>query len=90
MLLIHCPWCGPRAETEFSYGGEAGIQRPVGAATEEGWLDDEQWGDYLFMRRNTMGVFREQWVHTHGCRRWFELDRDTVSFAFQPASQESA
>ena len=22
MLLIKCPWCGERAETEFSYGGE--------------------------------------------------------------------
>ena len=28
MLLIDCPWCGERAETEFSYGGEAGIVRP--------------------------------------------------------------
>jgi sarcosine oxidase subunit delta len=29
MLLIECPWCGERAETEFSYGGEAGIELPV-------------------------------------------------------------
>jgi len=29
VLLIECPWCGPRAETEFSYGGEAGIERQI-------------------------------------------------------------
>ena len=29
MLLIHCPWCGPRDETEFRCGGEAHIARPA-------------------------------------------------------------
>ena len=28
MLLIPCPWCGPRDETEFPCGGEAHIARP--------------------------------------------------------------
>ncbi len=28
MLLIPCPWCGPRDETEFTYGGEAHIVAP--------------------------------------------------------------
>lgn len=84
MLLIQCPWCGERAESEFNYGGEAGIVRPIGAASKdrESWLDDTQWGDYVFMRKNTRGVFREQWVHTHGCRRWFEAERDTVTHQF--------
>jgi len=25
MLLITCPWCGPREEPEFSYGGQAHV-----------------------------------------------------------------
>ena len=29
MLLIPCPWCGERDETEFSYGGQAGVRVPV-------------------------------------------------------------
>ena len=29
MLLIPCPWCGPRDEIEFHYGGEAHIARPA-------------------------------------------------------------
>ncbi|TDV33828.1 heterotetrameric sarcosine oxidase delta subunit [Paraburkholderia caballeronis] len=79
MLVIHCPWCGARAETEFSYGGEAGIVRPL--KSEE--LTDREWGDYVFMRENPRGIHREQWVHTQGCRRWFSAMRDTVSYQFQ-------
>src|SRR6266536_2627311 len=29
MLLVPCPWCGPRDEVEFSYGGQAGIAYPA-------------------------------------------------------------
>ena len=28
MLLIPCPWCGPREEIEFRYGGQAGHRVP--------------------------------------------------------------
>ena len=76
MLRIDCPYCGPRPEIEFRYGGEAHIARPDDPAT----LDDEQWADFLFMRRNTKGRFRERWVHAAGCRRWFNAVRDTVSY----------
>jgi sarcosine oxidase subunit delta len=79
MLLIECPWCGPRAETEFSCGGEADIARPLDTAK----LTDKEWGDYLFMRKNPRGVHREQWMHTQGCRRWFKAQRDTVSYEIQ-------
>jgi len=76
MLLIPCPWCGPRAESEFNCGGEGGIARPTNTET----LTDEQWGDYLFMRRNPKGVHQEQWRHASGCGRWFNALRDTVSY----------
>ncbi len=79
MLLIRCPWCGERAESEFSFGGEADIARPGNPES----LSDEEWGDYVFMRRNSLGVQREQWVHTHGCRRWFIAERDTRSYEFK-------
>ena len=75
MLLIDCPWCGPRDEHEFSHGGEAHIARPV----DPDALSDEEWSDYLFMRSNTKGVYAERWVHAHGCRRWFNVRRHTVS-----------
>jgi heterotetrameric sarcosine oxidase delta subunit len=75
MLLIRCPWCGEREETEFTYGGQAGIAYPADPAA----LDDEQWAQWLFFRDNPKGAFAERWVHTHGCRRWFSLTRDTVT-----------
>ena len=75
MLLIDCPWCGPRNEDEFSYGGEAHIARPVAPEAES----DAQWADYLFMRANRKGLNLERWVHIHGCRRWFNVARDTVT-----------
>ncbi len=31
------------------------------------------------MRKNTRGVFLERWVHRHGCRRWFNVARDTAT-----------
>jgi sarcosine oxidase delta subunit len=29
MLLVPCPWCGPRDEVEFSYGAEADVTYPA-------------------------------------------------------------
>ena len=75
MLLIPCPGCGPRDEVEFHYGGEAHIARPA----EPVALDDTGWADYLFMRNNPKGPFAERWVHSAGCRRWFNLVRDTAT-----------
>jgi len=76
VLLIHCPWCGERDETEFHCVGEAHIARPL--KTEK--LSDEEWADYLFMRSNPKGLHREQWLHAAGCRRYFNVVRDTVSY----------
>ena len=75
MLLIPCPWCGPRDEAEFHYGGEAHIARPAHPDA----LDDAAWADYLFMRSNPKGPFAERWVHSAGCRRWFNVVRDTAT-----------
>lgn len=75
MLLIHCPWCGPREEVEFHCGGQAHIARPADPAE----LSDEQWADFLFMRDNPKGAFAERWMHAAGCRRWFNVRRDTVT-----------
>lgn len=76
MLSIECPWCGARAESEFSYGGEADIKRPP----EPEKLTDAEWADYLFMRKNSRGHFRELWNHNQGCRRWFGAERHTVTY----------
>jgi sarcosine oxidase subunit delta len=75
MLLIPCPWCGERPENEFHYGGQAHIVRPA----EPESLDDAEWAEFLYMRDNPKGVHAERWRHSHGCGRFFNCLRDTVS-----------
>ena len=76
MLLFPCPNCGPRNETEFHYGGQAHVAYPEHPAE----LTDREWAEYLFYRQNTKGLFAERWVHSAGCRKWFNMLRDTVSY----------
>ncbi len=78
MLLITCPWCGERDQSEFSYGGEAHIARPANSHE----LSDEQWAEFVFMRNNPKGIFNERWMHAAGCRRWFNAVRDTSNDRF--------
>ena len=73
MLLIDCPYCGQeRAEIEFTCAGEAHMHKPDDA-------DDAHWEKFLFMRANTKGVHFERWYHIHGCGRYFNAVRDTIS-----------
>ncbi|WP_052863323.1 sarcosine oxidase subunit delta [Streptomyces niger] len=76
MLLLNCPWCGPRDETEFHYGGQAHLPYPESPAD----LDDPQWAEYVFYRENPKGPFAERWSHATGCRRWFNAVRDTATY----------
>jgi sarcosine oxidase subunit delta len=75
MLLISCPHCGPRAEIEFLCGGESHIQRPGPHMA----VSDRDWADYLYFRDNPKGLLLERWLHQAGCRRWFNVARDTVT-----------
>jgi sarcosine oxidase, subunit delta len=78
MLLIHCPWCGPRTQNEFTCGGEIDTARPLDPRS--GW--NGEWSNYLFFRKNVRGVQRERWCHSLGCRRWFQAIRHTVCDTF--------
>lgn len=76
MLTIDCPFCGPRPEVEYAYGGQA----HVGYPEDPDALSDQEWGDYLFYRDNPLGDFAERWVHSAGCRKWFNAVRDTRTY----------
>ncbi|ELS50957.1 sarcosine oxidase subunit alpha family protein [Streptomyces viridochromogenes] len=90
MLLIPCPWCGPRDEAEFHYGGQAHVPYPEDPAS----LSDEEWARYLFFRDNPKGPFAERWSHAAGCRRWFNAVRDTstneILTVYRPGEQRPA
>jgi sarcosine oxidase, subunit delta len=73
MQIFTCPFCGPRAENEFHYGGEASNLRPDG-----GDVPAERWAAYLFMRSNPKGATQEVWLHMT-CGEFFVMERDSVS-----------
>ena len=81
-MRIPCPFCGPRGNEEFSYLGDATVQRP--AADPALPLDDtarQQWVDYVYLRDNPVGTHRELWQHVSGCRAWLVVTRDVRTHA---------
>ncbi|GEC27101.1 MULTISPECIES: sarcosine oxidase subunit delta [Pseudonocardia] len=71
MMLLPCPWCGPRNVTEFRYGGRA-VERP-----DPGTTSPERWRRYLHLQKNPLGWDTENWYHSAGCRRYFAVQRHT-------------
>lgn len=79
MMMITCPYCGPRPETEFRWGGQAVTPRPG----PHDQVSDEDWSAYLFHRDNPKGEMHEAWCHEAGCGAWFTLRRDTLTHAIE-------
>lgn len=79
MLLIRCPYCEEeRPELEFRNVGEAHIARSNNLAAES----DEDFEKFFFIRSNPKGIIFERWRHIHGCARFFNAVRDTVTDRF--------
>lgn len=71
MLVIMCPYCGPRNSDEFTFQGEV-TPRPNASDTDPG-----EWRRYLYMKANDSGWVSERWFHVSGCRRYLMLRRNT-------------
>jgi sarcosine oxidase, subunit delta len=79
MLLIRCPYCEEeRPELEFRNMGEAHVARSSDLANQS----DEDFEKFLYIRDNPKGVNYERWRHVHGCARFFNAARHTVSDKF--------
>ena len=79
MLLIHCPYCEEdRPELEFRNMGQAHVARSTDLANQS----DEDFEKFLYIRDNPKGVTFERWRHVHGCARFFNAARDTISDKF--------
>ncbi len=72
MMLIACPHCGPRAHVEFTYARTLDAVLPLSATPARA-------ARILYERDNPRGLSAELWRHTHGCRAWLRLIRDTAS-----------
>jgi sarcosine oxidase subunit delta len=84
VLLIPCPWCGPRAQVEFTYGGDATLRRPAPDAPADAWVE------FVYMRDNPAGPHDELWFHGAGCRQWFRVRRDTRTHEILDSARPSA
>lgn len=77
MFHIYCPYCEEyREEEEFHPRGQAHLQRPADPEN----CSDEEWGEYLFFRDNPRGIHHELWVHSVGCRKFFNITRHTANY----------
>ena len=70
-MRIHCPHCGPRGHDEFVHQGDAAPRRPQADAP------DAAFHDYVYLRDNPAGPYRELWFHAAGCHSWLVVERDT-------------
>ncbi|MBI1386593.1 MAG: sarcosine oxidase subunit delta [Rhizobiales bacterium] len=75
MLVVPCPFCGERNESEFVNAGPSRPRRPDDPNSH----DAAAWVDYLTVPENPMGPVLESWWHMRGCGMWFKLTRDTVT-----------
>jgi len=73
VILLPCPYCGPRNDVEFRYVGEL---RPRPDPNE---ADPHEWRSYLYGRQNRAGWVTESWFHRAGCGRYLVVERDTVT-----------
>ena len=72
-MRIGCPHCGERNLDEFSYFGDASINRPDPAAPGAA----EAFQAFGYERRNFAGIMEELWYHASGCHAWLVVSRDT-------------
>ena len=74
MMLITCPHCGPRAQSEFSYQDDATVRRPALGDT-----DTAAHFEYVYQRDPRRGMQDEIWRHTAGCGKFIKVRRDTLT-----------
>ena len=86
MQQFDCPFCGPRDQSEYTYGREAAPIPALDASRAD-------WQRYVFERDNPCGPNVEWWHHNLGCRQWLRIARDTSTHAvlsIEPAHPEPA
>jgi sarcosine oxidase subunit delta len=77
MFYIYCPHCCEhREEEEFHAAGQAHLPRPL----DPDACTDKEWGEYIYFRKNPRGIHHELWVHAAGCRKFFNITRDTQTY----------
>ncbi len=76
MMLIDCPHCGPRAQSEFAYDRTLDAIVPLAMGPSDAMTT-------LYTRANPRGWSDELWHHRSGCRTWLVVRRQTVTHAIE-------
>ena len=74
-MRIQCPFCGERDHHEFSYLGDASVDRPDATRPDAA----EAFFTAVYLRDNPAGVHEELWYHSGGCRAWLRVRRNTLT-----------
>ncbi len=75
-MIINHPLLGPRDLEEFVHLGDAALlDRPDWQSPDA----PEQFHDYLYLRDNPAGEYRELWYHEQGDRSWLVVTRNTLT-----------
>src|SRR5919112_4670816 len=90
MILLPCPYCGPRNVSEFRYVGEVSERPDPSETFIEGWRT------FLYVRNNPAGWTTETWFHSAGCRQHLIAERHTMTnevrtsrvFSYSPAAKQ--
>ena len=78
MLLVPCPYCGPRPETSSAAAARpTSSGPPIPAAAS-----DEDWAHISIYRTNPKGAHRERWYHCTAAAAGSTRVRDTVTDQF--------
>ena len=85
MLVITCPFCGPRDEREFDYGGLAKAPRSEAANV----TNDTEWIAYLLYPDDQGRIADEYWWHVRGCGEWVRVRRNTTTHRIEQSAEES-
>ncbi len=78
-MIIEHPLLGPRDAEEFVHLGDASLLvRPDWQAGDATQVQDK-FHDYVYLRDNPAGEYRELWYHEHGDRSYLVVTRCTIS-----------
>ena len=78
-MIIEHPLLGPRDAEEFVHLGDASLLvRPDWQAGDVAQVQ-KRFHDYVYLRDNPAGEYRELWYHEHGDRSYLVVTRCTMS-----------
>ena len=81
MLLIPCPYCGERDESEFSYGGGS---RDYPSLGEDYSIND--WFQSVYLPKLDQNTLCEYWYHNAGCEQRDDVKRNLFTHKIELAS----